>query len=87
MLAKIVIRQGKKLIEQSKKIEEQSDKIQNLKEENDVLRVSNRNLRISKEKDRELLARIKTISENNNYNNTKIALRKINELVITLKIN
>ncbi len=87
MLAKIVVRQGKKLIEQSKEIEKQSDKIQKLKEENDVLRVLNRNLRNSKEKDRELIARIKTISENNNYNNPKIALRKINELVTNLKIN
>lgn len=64
-----------------KLIEMQRNEIHEYQKENEVLHQENKELRFDNEELRELFNKIKNLVEINNYNNEKIILAKIKELV------
>lgn len=69
------------ITQREKLIEMQRNEIHEYQKENEVLHQENKELRFDNEELRELFNKIKNLVEINNYNNEKIILAKIKELV------
>lgn len=73
--------QGKQIKARDKFIDGQRAEIHQWQEENKAVYNENKELRFDNEERSELIKRIKDLAESNSYNNEKIILNKIKELV------
>lgn len=80
-LKEIIETKSKQIANRDKLIDGQRAEIYQWQEENKALYNENKELRFDNEERSELIKRIKDLAESNSYNNEKIILNKIKELV------
>jgi hypothetical protein len=80
-LREVIKTKSKQIENRDKLVDGQRAEIHQWQKENEVLHQENQELRFDNEELRELFNKIKNLVEINNYNNEKIILAKIKELV------
>lgn len=80
-LREVIKTKSKQIENRDKLIDGQRAEIHQWQKENEVLHQESKELRFDNEELRELFNKIKNLVEINNYNNEKIILAKIKELV------
>lgn len=80
-LKEVIETKSKQISIRDKLIDGQRAEIHQYQEENKALYEENKDLRFDNEERLELIKRIKDLVESNSYNNEKIILNKIKELV------
>lgn len=80
-LREVIETKSKQIANRDKLIDGQRAEIHQWQEENKALYNENKELRFDNEERSELIKRIKDLAESNSYNNEKIILNKIKELV------
>lgn len=80
-LREVIKTKSKQIENRDKLVDGQRAEIHQWQKENEVLHQENKELRFDNEELRELFNKIKNLVEINNYNNEKIILAKIKELV------
>ncbi len=63
------------------------NKVQNLNEENTAVHEENKDLRFENEELRDIINKIYSLSTSNTYNNEKVILAKIKEVITDAQIN
>lgn len=80
-LREVIKTKSKQIANRDKLIDGQRAEIHQHQEENKTLYEENKDLRFNNKELSELVRRIKNLAESNSYNNEKIILNKIKELV------
>lgn len=86
-LREVIKTKSKQIENRDKLIDGQRAEIHQWQKENEVLHQESKELRFDNEELRELFNKIKNLVEINNYNNEKIILAKIKELVSDFENN
>ena len=86
-LKEVIETKSKQIANRDKFIEQQRAEIREWQKENKALYEENKDLRFDNEELSELVKRMKNLAESNSYNNEKIILNKIKELVKDFEAN
>lgn len=80
-------KKDRKIANQEAMIKNRNDLIKDLKARNDMLNMTSKDLRFNNEEMQEALKQILNLVTSNTYNNDKIVLAKIKEVISDRKIN
>ena len=80
-------KKDRKIANQEAMIKNRNDLIKDLKAKNDMLKTTSKDLRFNNEEMQEVLKQILNLVTSNTYNNDKIVLAKIKEVISDRKIN
>ena len=80
-------KKDRKIANQEAMIKNRNDLIKDLKARNDMLNMTSKDLRFNNEEMQESLKQILNLVTSNTYNNDKIVLAKIKEVISDRKIN